>query len=55
MASGVDGLCRSVDARGNREADAPHAAVAVEDATWVTLDRDFARFFGLRWRTPRSE
>ena len=36
-------------------ADAPHAAVAVDDATWVTLDRDFARFFGLRWRTPRSE
>lgn len=49
----VDGLCRSADARGNLVADAQHAAVAVEHgATWVTLDRDFARFPGLRWRTP---
>jgi len=47
------GLCRSADARGNLVADAQHAAVAVEHgATWVTLDRDFARFPGLRWRTP---
>ena len=51
----VDGLCRAADARGNLVADAQHAAVAVEHgATWVTLDRDFARFPGLRWRSPLS-
>ncbi|MDR0592132.1 MAG: PIN domain-containing protein [Bifidobacteriaceae bacterium] len=46
-------LCRQAGARGNLAADAAHAAVAVEQgATWVTLDRDFARFPGLRWRAP---
>ncbi len=46
-------LCQSADARGALVADAQHAAVAIEHgATWVTLDRDFARFPGLRWRTP---
>lgn len=49
----VDRLCRDADARGNLVADAQHAAVAVEHgATWVTLDRDFARFPGLRWTSP---
>lgn len=49
----VETLCRAADARGNLVADAQHAAVAVEHgATWITLDRDFARFPGLRWRTP---
>lgn len=49
----VDRLCREADARGNLVADAQHAAVAVEHgATWVTLDRDFARFPGLRWTSP---
>ncbi|MFS0705175.1 type II toxin-antitoxin system VapC family toxin [Cellulomonas sp. 179-A 9B4 NHS] len=44
-------LCRAADARGNLVADAQHAAVAVElGATWVSQDRDFARFPGLRWR-----
>ena len=44
-------LCRDADARGNLVADAQHAAVAVElGATWVSQDRDFARFAGLRWR-----
>ncbi len=48
-----DGLCRSGDARGNLVADAQHAAVAVEHgATWISKDRDFARFAGLRWRHP---
>lgn len=46
-------LCRSTDARGGLVADAQHAAIAIEHgATWITLDRDFARFPGLRWRTP---
>lgn len=46
-------LCRSVNAQGNLVADAQHAALAVEHgATWITKDRDFARFSGLRWRHP---
>lgn len=48
------GLCREADARGNLVADAAHAAIAIEHgATWVTLDRDFARFPGLRWEVPQ--
>ena len=46
-------LCRNADARGNLVADAYHAALAIESGTeWVTTDRDFARFPGLRWRHP---
>lgn len=49
------GLCRHVGARGNAVPDAYHAALALEHgATWVTTDRGFARFPGLRWRTPLS-
>ena len=48
-----DRLCRSADVRGNLVADAQHAAVAVEHgATWISKDRDFARFASLRWRHP---
>lgn len=48
-----DRLCRSADARGNLVADAQHAAVALEHgATWISKDRDFARFRELRWRHP---
>lgn len=47
-------LCREADARGNVVADAAHAATAVEaGATWVSLDRDFARFRNLSWTVPR--
>lgn len=46
-------LLQSADARGNLVADAWHAAVAMESGCeWVTTDRDFARFEGLRWRAP---
>lgn len=46
-------LCLEAGARGNLVADAAHAALAVENnAMWVTLDRDFARFPGLRWQSP---
>ncbi|MDR0284339.1 MAG: PIN domain-containing protein [Propionibacteriaceae bacterium] len=39
--------------RGPALADIQHAAVAIEhDATWVSLDRDFARVPGLRWELP---
>jgi uncharacterized protein len=47
------GLCETVGARGNVVPDAFLAAMAIEHgATWVTTDRGFARFPGLRWRTP---
>lgn len=43
-------LCREVGARANLVPDAYHAALAIEHgATWVTGDRGFARFPGLRW------
>jgi toxin-antitoxin system PIN domain toxin len=46
-------LCRSSAARGNLVADAYHAALAIEHgAEWITTDRDYARFTGLRWRHP---
>jgi len=46
-------LCRTAGARGNTVPDAYLAALAVEQgATWVTTDRGFARFPGLRWTTP---
>lgn len=46
-------LCEDADARGNLIMDAWHAALAIESGcTWITTDRDFARFPGLRWRHP---
>jgi len=46
-------LCRRSDARGNLVADAFHAALAIElGCEWLTLDRGFARFPGLKWRHP---
>jgi len=48
-----DSLCTGVGAKGNAVADAYHAALAIENgATWVTTDRGFARFPGLRWQLP---
>lgn len=46
-------LCLSSGARGNLIPDAYLAALAIESGTeWVTTDRDYARFPGLRWRHP---
>jgi uncharacterized protein len=46
-------LCAEADARGNLVSDAWFAALAIESGCeWVTLDRDYARFPGLRWRVP---
>jgi toxin-antitoxin system PIN domain toxin len=46
-------LCNSSGAKGNLVSDAFHAALAIESgAEWITADRDFARFPGLRWRHP---
>ena len=46
-------LCRDTDTRGSRMTDAWFAALAIEHGCeWITLDRDFARFPGLKWSTP---
>ncbi len=46
-------LCADVGASGNLVADAFLAALAIESGSeWVTTDRHFARFRGLRWRHP---
>ena len=46
-------LCAEADARGNLAPDAWFAALAIESGCeWITLDRDYARFPGLRWRVP---
>lgn len=47
------GLCIKAQARGNLVPDAWFAALAMESGcTWITTDRDYARFPGLRWRHP---
>lgn len=46
-------LCQSQDIKGRAVTDAWFAALAIESGCeWVTLDRDFKRFPGLKWRTP---
>ena len=48
-------LCRTAGVRGNSVPDAYLAALAIESGSeWVTTDRGFARFPGLRWRHPLS-
>lgn len=47
------GLCSSLGLVGNQVPDAYHAALAIESGSeWVTTDRGFAQFPGLRWRHP---
>ncbi len=46
-------LCVRAQAKGALITDAYLAALAIEaDCEWITIDRDFARFPGLRWRHP---
>jgi uncharacterized protein len=46
-------LCRTTGARGNFVPDAYLAALAIEsNSEWITVDRDYSRFPGLRWRLP---
>jgi len=46
-------LCMTADARGNLVSNAWYAAMAIESGCeWITLDRDYARFPGLKWSTP---
>ena len=48
-------LCRESEAKGNLVADAYLAALAIEaGCEWITTDRDYSRFAGLRWRHPRE-
>jgi uncharacterized protein len=47
------GLCRDAGVKGDLVAHAALAALAIESGSeWVTTDRDYARFPGLRWRHP---
>lgn len=46
-------LCSTARAKGNLIPDGYHAALAIEHGCeWITTDRDYARFPGLRWRHP---
>lgn len=46
-------LCRKAEAKGNLVPDAYLAAIAIEHGCeWITADRGFARYPGLRWRHP---
>ena len=46
-------LCMDTSTHGPRVTDAWFAALAIEwGCEWITMDRDYARFPGLKWRTP---
>lgn len=46
-------LCEEANAKGNLIPDAYYAALAIETGSeWITTDRDFSRFPGLRWASP---
>lgn len=48
-------LCTDTNTRGPNVTDAWYAALAIEwGCDWITLDRDYARFPGLRWRLPEA-
>ena len=49
-------LIITVGAKGNLVPDAYFAALAIEaGAEWITTDRDYARFPGLKWRHPLDD
>lgn len=46
-------LFRAAGVKGNLVSDAYLAALAIESGSeWITSDRDYSRFPGLRWRHP---
>jgi hypothetical protein len=46
-------LCEAAGVKGNLVPDAYLAALAIESGSeWVTTDRDYSRFPGLKWRHP---
>lgn len=49
-------LCQQANVSGNFVPDAFLAALAIESGSvWVTTDRDYSRFPGLKWRHPLEE
>lgn len=49
-------LCHSAGVRGNLVPDAYLAALTMESGSeWITTDRDFSRFPGLKWRHPFTD
>ena len=49
-------LCRVAGARGNLVPDAFLAALAIESGCeWITTDRDYGRFPGLKWSPPEVQ
>lgn len=49
-------LCRVAGVKGNLVPDAWLAALAIESGCeWITTDRDYGRFQGLKWRHPLEE
>lgn len=50
-----NGLCTATGTMGPRVTDAWFAALAIEwGCEWITFDRGFARFPGLKWSIPQS-
>lgn len=48
-------LCVETETKGSAVSDAWFAALAIEwGCEWITLDRDFARFPGLKWHVPTA-
>ena len=48
-------LCTEAQVTGPRVTDAWYAALAIEHGCeWITVDRDFGRFSGLKWVRPAS-
>jgi toxin-antitoxin system PIN domain toxin len=46
-------LCEGAGVKGNLVPDAYLAALAIESGSeWISTDRDFSRFSGLKWRHP---
>ena len=46
-------LCQTTGVKGNLVPDAYLAALAIESGSrWITTDRDYSRFPGLKWRHP---
>lgn len=49
-------LSLETDTRGRRVTDTWYAALAIEwGCEWITFDRDYARFPGLKWRLPAAQ
>ena len=47
------GLCKAAGVKGTLVPDAYFAALAIESGCeWITADRGYSRFPGLRWRHP---